>query len=88
MSENPAAACSRKLEYAIRSKASQEEILDILRDVPKPSQYETEEDLDYNPHALDVFMQTLMFLASKTFTHSFSGLYTQRPHKNITQNTS
>jgi len=74
MSENPAAACSRKLEYAIRSKASQEEILDILRDVPKPSQYETEEDLDYNPHALDVFMQTLMFLASKTFTHSFSAL--------------
>lgn len=75
MSENPAAACSRKLEYAIRSKATQEEILDILRDVPKPSQYdENDEDLDYNPNALDVFMQTLMFLASKTFTHSFSAL--------------
>lgn len=73
MSENPAAACSRKLEYAIRSKATQEEILDILRDVPKPSHQETDEDLDYNPNALDVFMQTLMFLASKTFTHSFSG---------------
>ena len=75
MSENPAAACSRKLEFAIRSKATQEEILDILRDVPKPSQYESDDDQEYNPNALDVFMQTLMFLASKTFTHSFSGMH-------------
>ena len=34
---NPAVSCSRKLEYAIRSKASQEEIFEILSEVPKPS---------------------------------------------------
>ena len=34
---NPAVSCSRKLEYAIRSKASQDEIFEILSEVPKPS---------------------------------------------------
>ena len=34
---NPAVQCSRKLEYAIRQKASQEEIFELLSEVPKPS---------------------------------------------------
>ncbi|CAG5088532.1 Oidioi.mRNA.OKI2018_I69.PAR.g11876.t2.cds [Oikopleura dioica] len=74
MSENPAVACSRKLEYAIRSKATAEEIFDILKDVPKPTEPDNEENPDYNPNALDVFLQTLMFIASKTFSHSFAAL--------------
>ncbi|CBY43696.1 unnamed protein product [Oikopleura dioica] len=74
MSENPAVACSRKLEYAIRSKAQADEILDILKDVPKPTEPENDDDKDYNPNALDVFLQTLMFIASKTFSHSFAAL--------------
>ena len=36
---------------------------------------DNDENDDYNPNALDVFVQTLMFIASKTFTHSFSGAY-------------
>jgi len=75
---NPAVSCSRKLERAIRSRASQDEIFEILSEVPKPSSaFEDNDDdsADYNPNALDVFVQTLMFIASKTFSHSFSALH-------------
>ena len=34
---NPAVSCSRRLEDAIRSKLSQDEILEILSAVPKPT---------------------------------------------------
>lgn len=74
---NPAVSCSRKLERAIRSRASQDEIFEILSEVPKPSSSfgDNDDDSDYNPNALDVFVQTLMFIASKTFSHSFSALH-------------
>ena len=61
---NPAVSCSRKLERAIRSRASQDEIFEILSEVPKPSSaFEDNDDdsADYNPNALDVFVQELFF---------------------------
>ncbi|XP_064193608.1 nuclear cap-binding protein subunit 1 isoform X3 [Anguilla rostrata] len=60
---------------AIKNRASNEELLAALKDVPNPNQ---EEDADggdsFNPLKIDVFLQTLLHLAAKSFSHSFSAL--------------
>ncbi|KAA0709650.1 Nuclear cap-binding protein subunit 1 80 kDa nuclear cap-binding protein [Triplophysa tibetana] len=60
---------------AIKNRASNEEILTILKDVPNPNQ---DDDIDegesFNPLKIEVFLQTLLHLAAKSFSHSFSAL--------------
>ncbi|KAA8588585.1 hypothetical protein FQN60_009930 [Etheostoma spectabile] len=48
---------------AIKNRASNEEILNILK-----------EGESFNPLKVDVFLQTLLHLAAKSFSHSFSAL--------------
>ncbi|KAM3612040.1 uncharacterized protein V6R79_001488 [Siganus canaliculatus] len=60
---------------AIKNRASNEEILAILKDVPNPNQEDDDDEGEsFNPLKVDVFLQTLLHLAAKSFSHSFSAL--------------
>ncbi|ETE65071.1 Nuclear cap-binding protein subunit 1, partial [Ophiophagus hannah] len=63
------------LSIAIKNKASNDEIFTILKDVPNLNQEEDDDEgFSYNPLKIEVFVQTLLHLASKSFSHSFSAL--------------
>ncbi|KAK5615290.1 Nuclear cap-binding protein subunit 1 [Crenichthys baileyi] len=60
---------------AIKNRASNEEILTILKEVPNPNQEDDDDEGEsFNPLKIDVFLQTLLHLAAKSFSHSFSAL--------------
>ncbi|KAM9214294.1 nuclear cap-binding protein subunit 1 isoform 2-T4 [Leptosomus discolor] len=63
------------LTIAIKNKASNEEIFSILKDVPNPNQDDDDDEgFTFNPLKIEVFVQTLLHLAAKSFSHSFSAL--------------
>ncbi|KAL7988539.1 hypothetical protein Chor_007458 [Crotalus horridus] len=62
------------LNVAIKNKASNDEIFTILKDVPNPNQDNDDEGFSFNPLKIEVFLQALLHLASKSFSHSFSAL--------------
>ncbi|XP_074137927.1 nuclear cap-binding protein subunit 1 isoform X2 [Sminthopsis crassicaudata] len=63
------------LAVAFKSKASNDEIFSILKDVPNPNQDDDDDEgFSFNPLKIEVFVQTLLHLASKSFSHSFSAL--------------
>ncbi|MCL4148724.1 UNVERIFIED_CONTAM: hypothetical protein GTU68_043349 [Idotea baltica] len=57
----------------IRNKGGPEDVLLALQGLPNPLK-DVEEDPSYNPMQIEVFTQTLLFLGSKTFSHSFAGI--------------
>uniref|UniRef100_A0AAY5KZA6 MIF4G domain-containing protein n=1 Tax=Esox lucius TaxID=8010 RepID=A0AAY5KZA6_ESOLU len=60
---------------AIKNRASNEEILTVLKDVPNPNQEDDDDEGEgFNPLKIEVFLQTLLHLAAKSFSHSFSAL--------------
>ncbi|XP_061747528.1 nuclear cap-binding protein subunit 1 isoform X2 [Nerophis ophidion] len=60
---------------AIKNRASNEEILTVLKDVPNPNQDDDDDEGEsFNPLRVEVFLQTLLHLAAKSFSHSFSAL--------------
>ncbi|KAK1334301.1 hypothetical protein QTO34_005304 [Cnephaeus nilssonii] len=63
------------LAVAFKSKATSDEIFSILKDVPNPNQDDDDDEgFSFNPLKIEVFMQTLLHLAAKSFSHSFSAL--------------
>ncbi|ETE58873.1 Nuclear cap-binding protein subunit 1, partial [Ophiophagus hannah] len=62
------------LNIAIKNKVSNDDIFTILKDVPNPNQDNDDEGFSFNPLKIDVFVQALLHLASKSFSHSFSAL--------------
>ncbi|XP_066576320.1 nuclear cap-binding protein subunit 1 [Amia ocellicauda] len=63
------------ISNAIKNRTTNEEILTILKDVPNPNQEEDDDEGEsFNPLKIDVFLQTLLHLAAKSFSHSFSAL--------------
>ncbi|KAG8130329.1 putative Nuclear cap-binding protein [Naja naja] len=63
------------LSIAVKNKASNDEIFTILKDVPNLNQEEDDDEgFSYNPLKIEVFVQTVLHLASKSFSHSFSAL--------------
>ncbi|KAF6327722.1 nuclear cap-binding protein subunit 1 isoform X1 [Rhinolophus sinicus] len=63
------------LAVAFKSKATNDEIFRILKDVPNPNQDDDDDEgFSFNPLKIEVFMQTLLHLAAKSFSHSFSAL--------------
>uniref|UniRef100_A0A8D0GN20 Nuclear cap-binding protein subunit 1 n=1 Tax=Sphenodon punctatus TaxID=8508 RepID=A0A8D0GN20_SPHPU len=63
------------LTIAIKNKTSNDEIFTILKDVPNPNQDDDDDEgFTFNPLKIDVFVQTLLHLAAKSFSHSFSAL--------------
>uniref|UniRef100_A0A672GDQ7 MIF4G domain-containing protein n=1 Tax=Salarias fasciatus TaxID=181472 RepID=A0A672GDQ7_SALFA len=71
----PGYAMSITVGNAIKNRASNEEILTILKEVPNPNQEDDDDEGEsFNPLKIDVFLQTLLHLAAKSFSHSFSAL--------------
>ncbi|KAM8801889.1 nuclear cap-binding protein subunit 1 isoform 1-T1 [Rhynchonycteris naso] len=63
------------LAVALKSKATNSEIFSILKDVPNPNQDDDDDEgFSFNPLKIEVFVQTLLHLAAKSFSHSFSAL--------------
>lgn len=63
------------LTNAIKNKATNEELMNILKEIPNPNQDDDDDEgVGFNPLKIDVFLQTLLHLASKSFSHSFSAL--------------
>ncbi|XP_007524183.1 nuclear cap-binding protein subunit 1 isoform X1 [Erinaceus europaeus] len=63
------------LSVAFKSKATNDEIFSILKDVPNPNQEDDDDEgFSFNPLKIEVFVQTLLHLAAKSFSHSFSAL--------------
>ncbi|XP_048826262.1 nuclear cap-binding protein subunit 1 [Brienomyrus brachyistius] len=71
----PGYPVSITVSNAIKNRASNEEILAVLKDVPNPNQEDDDDEGDgFNPLRIEVFLQTLLNLAAKSFSHSFSAL--------------
>uniref|UniRef100_A0AAY5EQT7 MIF4G domain-containing protein n=1 Tax=Electrophorus electricus TaxID=8005 RepID=A0AAY5EQT7_ELEEL len=71
----PGYAVAIAVGNAIKNRASNEEILTTLKELPNPNQEEDDDEGDgFNPLKIDVFLQTLLHLAAKSFSHSFSAL--------------
>lgn len=68
----PGTAAAHELVVSIRRKCTPEEVLNVLNTLPGPR--ENEETNNYNPLKIDVFVQTLLNLGSKSFSHSFAAI--------------
>ncbi|XP_017038914.1 nuclear cap-binding protein subunit 1 [Drosophila ficusphila] len=71
----PGTTVAHQLVVAIRQKCTPEEVVNILKDIPS-SGYSGEEmsDGSFNALKIDVFVQTLLNLGSKSFSHSFAAI--------------
>ncbi|KAI8035498.1 hypothetical protein M5D96_011721, partial [Drosophila gunungcola] len=71
----PGTTVAHQLVVAIRQKCAPEEVVNILKDIPS-SGYSGEEmsDGSFNALKIDVFVQTLLNLGSKSFSHSFAAI--------------
>ncbi|XP_044756316.1 nuclear cap-binding protein subunit 1 [Coccinella septempunctata] len=69
----PGTATAHQLVVSIRQKCTPEEVLGVLKDLPNPRS-EEEADSRFNPLKIDVFVQTLLNLGSKSFSHSFAAI--------------
>lgn len=65
---------AHQLVVAIRQKCTADEVLNILNDLPNPENDNDMVESTYNPLKIDVFVQTLLNLGSKSFSHSFAAI--------------
>uniref|UniRef100_A0A182J1C2 MIF4G-like type 2 domain-containing protein n=1 Tax=Anopheles atroparvus TaxID=41427 RepID=A0A182J1C2_ANOAO len=72
----PGTATAHKLVVAIRQKCNAEDVLNELNDLPiLGDSSETEmTETTFNPLKIDVFVQTLLNLGSKSFSHTFAAI--------------
>ncbi|KAF5299282.1 hypothetical protein FQA39_LY02455 [Lamprigera yunnana] len=68
----PGTAAAHQLVVSIRQKCTPEEVLGVLKDLPNPRP--KKEADSFNPLKIDVFVQTLLNLGSKSFSHSFAAI--------------
>lgn len=69
----PGTVTAHQLVVSIRQKCTPEEVLQVLKDLPNPKP-EEEAESRFNPLKIDVFVQTLLNLGSKSFSHSFAAI--------------
>ncbi|KAK8761893.1 hypothetical protein V5799_026844 [Amblyomma americanum] len=70
----PGAAVAARLSSSIRNKCTPEEALEVLAELPNPLQDDDSMEPAHNPLKIQVFVETLLFIASKSFSHSFAGI--------------
>lgn len=70
----PGTTTAHQLVQAIRQKCSADEVLNILNELPNPENDNEMVEMTYNPLKIDVFVQTLLNLGSKSFSHSFAAI--------------
>lgn len=72
---SPGTQVAQQLITILRQKASAEEVLTLLKELPSPREDdETLPDSRFNPLKIDVFVQTLLHLGAKSFSHSFAAI--------------
>ncbi|XP_032777092.2 nuclear cap-binding protein subunit 1 isoform X1 [Daphnia magna] len=71
----PGATQVQALTELLRKKPTPEEVLELIQQLPNPLK-DDDGDMEpsHNPLAIEVFVQTLLHLGSKSFTHTFAGL--------------
>lgn len=72
----PALPISRKLIEAFKTKATIDQVEEILSQIPGPKKDDQSGEIEEaaNPLKIDVFVQSLLFLGQKSFSHTFSAL--------------
>lgn len=70
----PGTTTAHQLVQAIRQKCTADEVLSILNDLPNPENDNDMVETTFNPLKIDVFVQTLLNLGSKSFSHSFAAI--------------
>lgn len=70
----PGADTAHSLEQVVRSKGTVTEVVQVLNELPNPLRENDETDPPYNPLQISVFVQTLLHLGSKSFSHAFAGI--------------
>ncbi|XP_058986605.1 nuclear cap-binding protein subunit 1 [Musca domestica] len=67
---------AHQLVVAIRQKCTPEEVINILKELPNSGENADQEmsETSFNPLKIDVFVQTLLNLGSKSFSHSFAAI--------------
>ncbi|XP_033124010.1 nuclear cap-binding protein subunit 1-like [Anneissia japonica] len=75
-SQLPGNMMAHQLIDAFKSRATPDDVIKLLKDTPNPNkdEYAFDDDSGFNPVKIDVFVQTLFNLGSKSFSHSFSAL--------------
>lgn len=59
----------------IRAKGTAAEVLQALTELPNPLLRENEDaEPTHNPLQIQVFVQTILHLGSKSFSHAFAGI--------------
>ncbi|KAH7962233.1 hypothetical protein HPB52_014949 [Rhipicephalus sanguineus] len=70
----PGAPVAARLSSCIRNKCTPEEALEVLAELPNPLQEDEGMEPAHNPLKIQVFVETLLYIASKSFSHSFAGI--------------
>lgn len=74
----PGTEAAHQLVVCVRNKCTPEEALNVLRELPNPlregEQPAAAQAAPYNPLKIDVFVQTLLNLGSKSISHSFAAI--------------
>lgn len=69
----PGTMASLQLTASIKDKCTAEEALLLVKDLPNPLQ-DDEVEPTHNPLKIDVFVQTVLNYASKSFSHAFAAI--------------
>lgn len=71
----PGLDTAQRLESVIRAKGMTTEVLQVLSELPNPLLRENEDaEPTHNPLQIQVFVQTILHLGSKSFSHAFAGI--------------
>lgn len=70
----PGSNAAHRLESVIRAKGTAMEVVQVLSELPNPLRENDETDPPYNPLQIQVFVQVLLHLGSKSFSHAFAGI--------------
>ncbi|XP_017470240.1 PREDICTED: nuclear cap-binding protein subunit 1 [Rhagoletis zephyria] len=67
---------AHQLVVAIRQKCTPDEVINILKELPNSGENADQEmsETSFNPLKIDVFVQTLLNLGAKSFSHSFAAI--------------
>ncbi|KAK6643802.1 hypothetical protein RUM43_000065 [Polyplax serrata] len=67
----PGTSVANQLVAKIKTKCEVREATAILNELPNPAMEDDSGDNRFNPLEIDVFVQTLLYVGSKSFSHSF-----------------
>lgn len=70
----PGTAVANQLAAKIRAKCTPEEVLAVLKELPNPTMEDDTGDSRFSPLKIDVFVQTILYLGCKSFSHSFAAI--------------